>query len=167
MYMYNVYALVTQCIYTCNLMYIYNVYALVTQCIIPMYMLMLPNVYTQCIFPCYPMYNSCDQMYIPPAGEPVLKAIREGRFPVGYEPRRKKGYTRGQTLLVPCVGERAMDLKITFQFATAILYSKKLLPPVEEGTDGFNAVLGFLRENRVFSGLMANVRTPYPLHPTP
>ena len=62
-----------------------------------------------------------------------------------------------------------MDLKITFQFATAVLYCKKLLPPVEEGTDGYNAVLGFLREKRVFSGLMANVRNPTPsiLHPKP
>lgn len=106
-------------------------------------------------------------MYIPTAGEPVLKAIREGRFPVGYEPPRKKGYTRGQTMLVPCVGARRMDLKITFQFTTAILYCDHLRPVIEEGTDGFNAVLGFLREKRVFSGLMANVRTSSPLHPTP
>ena len=110
------------------------------------------------------------------AGESVLKAIREGRFPVGYEPPRHRGYTRGQTVLVRCVGPRAMDLKTPFLLSTAVLYCKNLVPPVEEGTDSYDAVLGFLRENRVFSALMANVRTspplpsscslnPYPYHP--
>lgn len=117
---------------------------------------MQPNVYTQCV-------HDCDQMYIHTAGESVLKAITEKRYPEGYEPPRPKGYTRGQTLLVPCVGDRAMDLKIPFLFTTATLYCKKLRPVVEEGTDSYNAVLGFLKEKRVFAALMANVRTPYTL----
>ena len=111
------------------------------------------------------------------AGESVLKAIREGRFPVGYEPPRHRGYTRGQTVLVRCVGPRSMDLKTPFLLSTTVLYCKNLVPPVEEGTDSYDAVLGFLREKRVFSALMANVRTsppplpsscslnPYPYHP--
>ena len=80
-------------------------------------------------------------------------------YPVGCEPPHKKGHIRGQTLLVPCVGERVMDLKIKFQFVMTIIYSKELQSPVEEGTDGYNAVLGFLQEKRVFSNIAANVRT--------
>ena len=106
------------------------------------------------------MINGLDKWFkiygVPPveAGEPLKTAIKRGDYPADYQPKGRN--TRGQSFLVPLPPDREFNLKRPFVLYLAADYCRNLDPPVEDGTLGQRAVLGFLQERRVFSQL-ANV----------
>ena len=102
-----------------------------------------------------PLMETLDEYWrtfgVPPveAGEPLKKAIKDGRFPADYMPKGRN--TRGQTILVPLPLGRQFNLRPPFQLFMAAGYCRKLSPPVEDGTKGQRAVLGFLRQKRIYA----------------
>jgi hypothetical protein len=92
------------------------------------------------------------------AGESFLKAVKEGRIDLATSPSKiPRGQTRGQMRLVPCQPPNDIDWQSVFVCVVAAEYCKQLKVP--DGTMATTAVLMFLRQRRVLSKILGNLRT--------
>ena len=93
------------------------------------------------------------------SGDPLVKAINDGRYQATNRPPRPRWLTRGQVQLVPTKPEDTLDYRKPFLVFLASWYCANLNPPVEDGLNAQIAVLGYLREKKTFKHLIKIVRS--------